>query len=77
MDERLVEITLKERKYIFKFENMNEFRDFMIYFIFVKKSSTKQQLFEPSESVGASDSVSPFDSPKPESQRSEPQSDSK
>jgi hypothetical protein len=68
MDERLVEMVLKERKYLFKFENLNEFRDFLIYFIFVRKTSNKQQLFEPSENVAASDLVLVSDSPKPKSE---------
>lgn len=72
MDERMVEITLKERTYIFKFENLNEFRDFMIYFIFIKKTSNKQQLFEPSESVGASEIVPAANSPESKNQRRQP-----
>lgn len=39
------------RQYKFKFETMSEFRDFMIYFLYVKKLSTNQPLFDPPECV--------------------------
>ena len=49
-------MTTNDRAFVFKFENLNEFRDFLIYFIFLRKSSNNQQLFEPPETVAASDS---------------------
>lgn len=51
LDEKMVEIITTERKYIFRFENLNEFRDFLIYFIFIRKSSNQQQLFVPPDMV--------------------------
>lgn len=39
------------RQYKFRFETMSEFRDFMIYFLYVKKLSTNQPLFDPPECV--------------------------
>ena len=55
LDERMVQITTKDRAYIFKFENLNEMRDFLIYFIFLRKTSNNQQLFEPPECVAVCD----------------------
>lgn len=51
LEDKMVQIATKDRNYVFKFENMNEFRDFLIYFVFLRKSSNNQQLFEPPESV--------------------------
>ena len=51
LEEKIVQIMTKDRSYVFKFENLNEFRDFLIYFIFLRKTSNNQQLFEPPESV--------------------------
>ena len=51
LDEKMVKVQAKDREYVFKFENLNEFRDFLIYFIFLKKTSNNQQLFEPSDNV--------------------------
>ena len=51
LDEKMVKVQTKDREYVFKFENLNEFRDFLIYFIFLKKTSNNQQLFEPSDNV--------------------------
>lgn len=40
-----------DKDYTFKFENLAEFRDFLIYFIFVKKAANGQKLFDPPECV--------------------------
>lgn len=47
IDEKMIQINTTDRSYVFKFENLNEFRDFLIYFIFIRKSGNNQQLFEP------------------------------
>lgn len=47
LDEKMIEIITVDRKYVLRFENMNEFRDFLIYFIFIRKTSNHQQLFTP------------------------------
>lgn len=51
IEEKMVEVHVSDRKYVFKFENLNEFRDFLIYFIFIRKTSNQQQLFQPPEAV--------------------------
>lgn len=51
IEEKTVLLGTADKDYTFKFENLAEFRDFLIYFIFVKKVANGQKLFDPPEPV--------------------------
>jgi len=54
IEEKTVLFSTVEKDYTFKFENLAEFRDFLIYFIFVRKTANGQKLFDPPECVRSS-----------------------
>ena len=51
IDEKTVIVETTGKTYTFRFENLNEFRDFLLYFMHVRKTSNSQQLFAPPDCV--------------------------
>lgn len=57
LDDKTALIRCTKRDYVMRFENMTEFREFMLYFVFIKKAYNHKSLFEPTAEVGSDNLV--------------------
>lgn len=57
LDEKTALVRCTKRDYVLRFENMTEFREFMLYFVFIKKAYNHKSLFEPTPEVRSADPV--------------------